>query len=67
MGEPEQSEVDDFVRFLRQEQRWIEKAADRLDGAGLWAAAKSAWVAAERVEEIVQAVIGRAGGGRKGR
>ncbi len=55
------------MRFIENEQHWIEKAADRLDGAGLWAAAKSAWAAAERVNEIVVAILERTDAERRRR
>ena len=32
------------------------KAADSLDGAGLWAASRAVWKAAEKVEELARAI-----------
>lgn len=42
--------------FLDEQERLLSRAADRLDGAGFWAAAKVAWAAQERVAELGHAI-----------
>lgn len=45
------------LRFLDEQSRLLARAADRLDGAGFWAAAQAAWRAAEKVEELKHAIV----------
>ena len=42
--------------FLDVQSRTLTKAADSLDGAGLWAASEAVWKAAEKVEELARAI-----------
>jgi hypothetical protein len=42
--------------FLEEQARLLARAADRLDGAGFWAASQTAWRAVEKVEELKQAI-----------
>lgn len=44
------------LALLDEQSRWLEKSADRLDGAGFWAAAKAVQAAAETVEELARAI-----------
>ena len=44
------------LALLDEQARWLAKTADRLDGAGFWAAAKMVWEAAEAVEELARAI-----------
>jgi hypothetical protein len=47
---------DGALAVLDEQARWLAKSADRLDGAGFWAAAKAVWHAAETVEELARAI-----------
>ena len=55
------------LTLLDEQARWLERSADRLDGAGFWAAAKAVSQAAEAVDELARAIdelgadAGRAG------
>ena len=44
------------LAVLDEQARWLAKSADRLDGAGFWAAAKAVWNAAEAVEVLAEAI-----------
>jgi len=65
-GEPTESELPYVIRLFEEEERWLSKVADRLDGAGYWAAAKAAWRAVDRVQELLAAITERRRGGAPG-
>jgi hypothetical protein len=44
------------LQFLHEQSRALIKAADSLDGSGLWAASEAVWKAAEKVEELARAI-----------
>jgi len=50
-----------LLDFLDEQGRLLSRAADRLDGAGFWAAAKIAWSAEEAVVELGHAIADEEG------
>jgi predicted translin family RNA/ssDNA-binding protein len=47
---------EEALQFLHEQSRALIKAADSLDGSGLWAASEAVWKAAEKVEELARAI-----------
>ena len=47
---------EEALQFLHEQSRALIKAADSLDGSGLWAASQAVWKAAEKVEELARAI-----------
>jgi len=47
---------EEALRFLDAQSRALAKAADSLDGAGLWAASEAVWRAADKVNELARAI-----------
>jgi predicted translin family RNA/ssDNA-binding protein len=47
---------EEALQFLHEQSRALIKAADSLDGSGLWAASEAVWKAAKRVEELRRAI-----------
>lgn len=50
------SEQRATLSFLEQQARTLATAADRLDGAGFWAAARAVWSSHEKVEGLSLAI-----------
>ena len=42
--------------LLDDEERWLAKAADRLDGAGFWVVAKAIWAAQAKLVRLAHAI-----------